>query len=79
VLIRLPRRSPAAAGRRRVATNLSKTLFALSEIQPKMRDYAVQVEANATVRNRLDGEFRTLDKGKARKRIDPKEGDSYSS
>jgi hypothetical protein len=59
--------------------SLGKSLFALSGIQPKMRDCAVQVEANATARNRLDGEVRTLDKGSAGKSIDPKEGATYSS
>jgi hypothetical protein len=44
-----------------------------------MRDYAVRMEANATVRNQLDGDLRTLDKGHAGKNIDPKEGARYSS
>ena len=58
---------------------LSKSLFALSGIQPKMRDYAVRVEANATARNRVDGEVRRLDKGSVGKGIDPEEGATYSS
>ena len=58
---------------------LSKSLFALSGIQPKMRDYAVRVEANATARNRVDGEVRTLDKRSVGKNIDPEEGATYSS
>ena len=33
-----------------------------------MRDYAVRMEANATVRNQLDGDLRTLDKGSVGKR-----------
>ena len=44
-----------------------------------MRDHAVQVEANTTMRSRLDGALRTLDKGSVGKSIDPKEGGSYSS
>jgi len=52
---------------------LSKSLFALSGIQPKMRDYAVRMEANATVRNQLDGDLRSLDKGSVGESIDPKE------
>src|SRR5260370_38277118 len=44
-----------------------------------MRDHAVQVEGNATVRNRLDGELRRLDKGSVGKGIDPEEGATYSS
>ena len=44
-----------------------------------MGDYAVRGEGNATVRNRLEGEFRSLDKGSVGKSIDPKEGGSYSS
>ena len=87
MFIRLPRRparedfrsSPAAAGRRRVATSSSKSLFALSGIQQKLRDYAVRPKVMHTVRNRLDGGFRTSDKGSVGKSIDPKEGDRYSS
>src|SRR5437762_1048376 len=44
-----------------------------------MRDYAVRGEASATVRNRLDAEVRSLDKGSVGKSIDPREGGSYSS
>src|SRR2546430_6851599 len=44
-----------------------------------MRDYAVRGQASATVRNRLDGDLRTLDKGSVGKSIDPREGGSYSS
>ena len=44
-----------------------------------MRDYAVRGQASATVRNRLDAEVRSLDKGSVGKSIDPREGGSYSS
>jgi len=38
-----------------------------------MRDYAVWSNVMHTVRNRLDCDFRTLDKGRVTKSIDPKE------
>ena len=39
----------------------------------------LRVEANATARNRVDGEVRTLDKRSVGKNIDPEEGATYSS